>query len=142
MKNHAAIILRKGDKVLFVQRAATKKSLPNIWAFPSGTMEEGESAEMTVIREAKEELGIEVKIEKLLTLVELPELGARLHFVVCVAKSDKPIVSDPTEIQAIEWLSFSEFFDEHTDEQIGHGLIYLRKHPEVWEAHFQQGENE
>lgn len=132
MKNHAAIILRNGDKVLFVQRTATKKSLPNIWAFPSGTIEEGESAELTAIREANEELGIDVEIEKFLAIVELPELEARLHFIVCVAKSDKPIVCDPTEIQATRWLTFKEFFDEYSDEQIGHGLIYLRKHPDIY----------
>lgn len=136
MKNHAAIILRKGDKVLFVQRSATKKFLPNIWAFPSGTMEEGESAEATAIREANEELGLDVEVERPLAIVELPELGARLHFVVCVARSDKPIIWDAAEIQAIKWLPFNEFLNEYSDDQIGHGLIYLRKHPEVWKPYF------
>ena len=135
MKNHAAIILRNGNKILFIQRSATKKFLPNIWAFPSGTMEEGESAEATAIREAKEELGIEVEIDRLLGTVELPELGARLHFAVCCARSDKPIVCDEKEIQAIKWRTFKEFFSEHTDEQIGHGLIFLRAHPEIWRAY-------
>lgn len=137
MKNHAAIILRNGDRVLFIQRSATKKFLPNIWAFPSGTIEEGESADVTAIREAKEELGIEVEIDRSLGTVELPELGARLYFIVCAAKSDKPIICDPGEIQAMKWLSFNEFFNEYNDEQIGHGLIYLRKHPEIWKSHFQ-----
>lgn len=132
MKNHAAIILRNGDRVLFVQRSATKKFLPNIWAFPSGTMEEGESAEATAIREAKEELGIEVEIDRFLGTVELPELGARLHFLVCSARSDGSIVYDQAEIQAIRWMSFNEFFNEYNDEQIGHGLIYLRRHREIW----------
>src|SRR3989344_587036 len=124
MKNHAAIILRKGDKVLFVQRAATKKSLPNIWAFPSGTMEEGETAEMTAVREANEELQIDVEVEKIAATVELPELGARLHFVVCKQNVERPIVCDPSEIQNVRWLTFDEFFKEYNNEQIGHGLMY------------------
>ena len=132
MKNHAAIILRDGDKILFVQRAATKKSLPNTWAFPSGTMEEGETAEMTVIREAIEELQIDVEVEKSLAMIELPKLGASLHFVICRQKSNQPIIYDPAEIQNIRWLTFEEFFSEYDDEQIGHGLIYLRKNPEIW----------
>ena len=132
MKNHAAIILRDGDKILFVQRAATKKSLPNTWAFPSGTMEEGETAEMTVIREAIEELQIDVEVEKSLAMIELPKLGARLYFVVCRQKSNQPIIYDPAEIQNIRWLTFEEFFSEYNDEQIGHGLIYLRKNQEIW----------
>ena len=132
MKSHAAIVLRNGDKILFVQRAATKKSLPNIWAFPSGTIEEGETAEMTAVREAKEELGLDVVVKNNLAIVELPELGARLVFIVCESTSDSPIVFDSNEIQAIRWLSFEEFFREYSDEQIGHGLIFLRKHPEIW----------
>lgn len=136
MKNHAAIILRNGNKVFFVQRSATKKFLPNIWAFPSGTMEEGESVKETAIREANEELGIDAQIERPLTTVDLPELGSRLHFVICTAKSDKPMVCDPTEIQAFKWLSFDEFFNEFNDEQIGHGLIHLRKNPKIWKPHF------
>lgn len=133
MNNHAVIILRDGNKFLFVQRAVSKKSLPNIWAFPSGTIEEGETPEMTIVREAREELGVDVKVEKFLAKVELPELQARLHFIVCAASLDAPIVADPSEIQKIRWLTFEEFFNEYSDDQIGHGLIYLRKHPEIWE---------
>jgi len=109
MKNHAAIILHDQNKILFIKRSATKKSLPNMWAFPSGTMEIGESAETTVIREAKEELGIYVEIEKLLAKVELLELKARLYFLICTNKSDKPIVFDPEEIQRIKWMTFADF---------------------------------
>jgi len=137
MKNHAAIILHNKNKILFVRRSAIKKSLPNIWAFPSGTIEEGESAEMTTIREAREELGIDIEIEKPLALVELPVVGVRLHFIVCTIKSAKEIIFDPAEIQTIKWLTFEEFFNEYSDEQIGHGLIYLRKHPDLWKSCFQ-----
>lgn len=126
MKNHAAIVLREGDKFLFVQRAATKKSLPNIWAFPSGTMEEGESAEATVIREAKEELGIDIVVKGSMDTVQLPEFNVVLHFMICESKSSS-ILFDPSEIQAIVWMTFEEFFATHSDDQIGHGLIYLRK---------------
>lgn len=137
MKSHAAIILRDGERVLFVQRAATKKSLPNIWAFPSGTIEEGEVPEMTAVREANEELKVDVEIEKSLGTLELPELEARLYFMVCKQKSDQPIVCDPGEIQTTRWLTFDEFFSEYDDSQIGHGLIHLRKHPEIWRDYFE-----
>jgi mutator protein MutT len=133
MKNHAVIILHNGNKVLFIQRSAAKKSLPNIWAFPSGTMEEGEDKRTTLVREAKEELGININIEKEIGSVELPELEARLYFIVCKGDSLKDIVFDPNEIQKARWLTFKEFFSEYKDNQIGHGLIYLRKHPEIWE---------
>ena len=136
MKNHAAIVLKSQNKVLFVQRSATKKTLPNIWAFPSGTVEEGEEIESTIKREAREELGIDVSIEGILTTTELPEFGVRLHFIVCTSLSGEPTIREPDEIQAIKWMTFEEFFNEYSDDQIGHGLIYLRKHPEIWNKDF------
>ena len=132
MKNHAVIILRNEELFLFVQRSATKKSLPNIWAFPSGTVEEGESASETIVREAKEELSVDVNIEKDLAKVELPELGACLHFFVCINKSNQELICDPNEIQQTQWMTFAEFFKKFNDDQIGHGLRYLRNHPEIW----------
>lgn len=133
MKNHAVIVLYDKGKVLFVKRSATKKSLPNIWAFPSGTIEEGESKETTLVREAKEELSIDVKFEKDLASVELEDLGSKLHFMKCSMINSQPIVFDESEIQQIEWLSFEDFFKKFKDEEIGHGLIYLRNHPEIWD---------
>lgn len=136
MKDHAVIILRNDNKVLFVQRSETKKILPNIWAFPSGTVEKGEQIKETVIREAKEELGVSVNIERTLTAIELPEFKVKLHFVVCTTQSGKPTIQELDEIQSIQWLTFKEFFDKYNDIQIGHGLIYLRRHQEILEPHF------
>jgi len=133
MKNHTVIILHNGDEVLFVQRSATKKSLPNIWAFPSGTIEKGEDVKATLVREAQEELGINIDIEKELGMVELPELEARLYFFLCKSDFLRDIICDPREIQKMRWLTFKKFFSEYSDNQIGHGLIYLRKHPEIWQ---------
>ncbi|MDD5098747.1 MAG: NUDIX hydrolase [Candidatus Colwellbacteria bacterium] len=133
MKNHAAIVLHDGDKILFIKRAATKKSLPNIWAFPSGTMEDGETIKETAIREAREELGVDVIIEREIGSVELPELESILHFVIC-KKSYGDIIFNEGEIQKIRWMTFDEFFNEYSDDQIGHGLIYLRKNPQIWQS--------
>lgn len=134
MKNHAVIVLRKGDKVLFIQRSATKKSLPNKWAFPSGTMEAGETPEETAVREAREELSVDVVVEKLLASVDVPEFGSRLHFLLCAQVSDGDMVCDPGEIQAVKWRSLEEFFAEYADDDIGHGLIHLRAHSELWKG--------
>ena len=132
MKSHVAIILNRHGKLLFIQRAATKKTLPNIWAFPSGTVEEGEKWEDTAVREAKEELGVVAGARNILGAMELPEFNVRLHFVVCNIESGEPSIQEPGEIQAIRWMTMKEFFEEYRDNQIGHGLVYLRAHPEMW----------
>lgn len=129
MREHAAIVIRDGEKLLFVQRSASKKTLPNIWAFPSGTVEEGETAEATAIREAREELGVEIEALKILDSVDLPEFGTRLVFVLCGIKSGEPTIQAADEIQAMRWMKLEEFFTEFNDVQIGHGLVYLRQHP-------------
>jgi len=130
--NHAVIVLRDGKKILFIQRAVTKKSLPNVWAFPSGTVEEGETMEMTAIREAREELGIDIEVKKALATIELSKLGVCLHLFLCASKQCASIIFDLKEIQKIQWMTLRAFFEEYDDSQIGHGLIFLRKHPEIW----------
>ncbi len=132
MQDHVAIVIRDGNRLLFVQRSASKKMLPNIWAFPSGTVEAGESPEATAIREAKEELGVEVEVMKVAAEVGLPEFGTRLIFVVCSVLSGTPTIQAPEEIRALRWMSSDDFFSEFADDQIGHGLVYLRQHPESW----------
>ncbi len=42
-----------------------KRAGANVWGLPGGSMELGESAEMTAIREIREETGINVKVDAL-----------------------------------------------------------------------------
>lgn len=56
----AAVIEREG-RVLIAQRRADGRH-PLKWEFPGGKVEPGESAEQAVVRELKEELGIEARV--------------------------------------------------------------------------------
>lgn len=53
-------LIEKNGKVLVAQRSATMP-LPLKWEFPGGKLEGGESPEACVIREIREELGLEIK---------------------------------------------------------------------------------
>ena len=55
----AAAIIDVDGRVLIGQRPAGK-SLAGLWEFPGGKVEAGERPEMALIRELREELGIEV----------------------------------------------------------------------------------
>jgi len=132
MKSHVALVIRnENNDILFVKRSMMKKSLPGIWSFASGTIEEGESVEETAVREGMEELGVELNCEKLLCEKELPELGVKLYFLLCKISSGEPKILDFREIERFEWISFEDFFSRFSDEEIGHGLIWLRKHRDV-----------
>jgi 8-oxo-dGTP pyrophosphatase MutT (NUDIX family) len=52
----AGVIFVSGDKALFVQRSPTSDH-GGTWAFPGGTLEDGESAEEAARRECREEIG-------------------------------------------------------------------------------------
>lgn len=54
-------LLRRQGKVLVGQRPASS-SLPNVWEFPGGKIEIGESPEQALQRELKEELGIDAEV--------------------------------------------------------------------------------
>jgi len=60
----AGALIHKGGKVLLVKR----NNEPNKgrWALPGGLVELGEKVEDAVRREVKEEVGLDVKLEKLL----------------------------------------------------------------------------
>ena len=133
MKEHAAIVIRneKGE-ILFCQRSKLKRVLPLAWAFPSGTKEKDEDIFNTAKREAFEELGVKVTPKSIMCTKELPEFGDKLYFVICEIESGEVYIKEPDEIEALLWLSFEDFFEKFTDNQIGHGLIYLRNNPDFW----------
>ncbi|MDP2946670.1 MAG: NUDIX hydrolase [Nanoarchaeota archaeon] len=128
MKEHVAMVIKNScNEILFIQRSLKKKTLPGIWAFPSGTVEEGEDFFQTAIREAKEELGIEVNPIKVFAATELNEFSIKLIFILCEITEGSPQILQPEEIEKIEYITFDNFFKKFSDSEIGHGLIWLRK---------------
>jgi 8-oxo-dGTP diphosphatase len=58
----AAAVVLHGDRVLLTRRAEGQH-LAGLWEFPGGKLEDGESPEDAVVRECREECGIEVAVE-------------------------------------------------------------------------------
>lgn len=58
----AAVIADESGKILITQRNL-KKSQGGLWEFPGGKIELNETSEDAIIRELKEELNIDVKVE-------------------------------------------------------------------------------
>ena len=67
MPQRAVGVIIKDDKILLMRRI---KNGQEYYVFPGGGMENGETIETAIIREIKEELSINPKIEKLLFEIE------------------------------------------------------------------------
>jgi 8-oxo-dGTP diphosphatase len=76
----AALVFHKG-KLLITQRRPDDH-LPNLWEFPGGKVEAGETFEECLVREIREELGIEISVGELVEDLThaYPEKTVRLLF--------------------------------------------------------------
>ena len=63
-----AAVIQRQDKTLITLRPADKK-LGGFWEFPGGKIEAGESQQIALIREIKEELDIDITVGKLIETV-------------------------------------------------------------------------
>jgi len=62
----AGVILINDQKIALIER---EKNTKHYYVFPGGQVEEGESIENAAVREAMEELGLEVQINKLTAVI-------------------------------------------------------------------------
>lgn len=57
-----AAVIMKDDKILILQRSKDEDIFPNMWELPSGKKEPLETSETSLLREVKEETGLDIKI--------------------------------------------------------------------------------
>lgn len=108
----SAAVITSGDKIYATRRAYGE--FKGLWEFPGGKREEGESGEETIIREIKEELEAEIKVESFLTTVEYqyPAFYLIMDCYICSLLSDHlslHVHDDAAwlgmdELDSIEWL--------------------------------------
>ena len=99
-------IIIKNNKVLLVYEKNR-----NFWGFPKGHMEEGESEIQTALKEVKEEVGLDVKIDvnKKYTLNYIinNEIDKTSIFYIATPINEN-IVMQENEIENIKWCNFDE----------------------------------
>ncbi len=71
MKTVVAAVIERADRRILIGQRRRRDSSPLKWEFPGGKMEEGETAEVALARELREELHV--------TLVKSVELGRVQH---------------------------------------------------------------
>jgi 8-oxo-dGTP diphosphatase len=98
----ASALVCWGDLLLLVRSTRTR----DLWAFPGGKSEPGETPEQTAIREVREEVGIDIEITGALGRYVLPS-G---YLIACfVAKAGTPdLTVDSGEILEARWCTPAE----------------------------------
>lgn len=95
LENNIFITQRKGDQ------------FDGMWEFPGGKIETGESKEEALIREIKEELELEINVEKFMTTVEYqyPNFYLIMHAFRCSLKTSNIKLNVHSDAK---WVSVSE----------------------------------
>jgi 8-oxo-dGTP diphosphatase len=99
-------VLEREGRLLVVQRAEGL-SHAGRWCFPGGHLEPGETSAQAIVRELREELGIEVEAGPHLGDVHVPSPRYRL-FVHRVRWVSGELAPDGREIAGLRWLTRDE----------------------------------
>ena len=104
-------ILKYKDKFLILKKSSDDRNYPNKWSFCSGFVKEFEPGEDTVIREIKEETGLDAKIVKKGGIIEVIDKEKDKRWVVAVylCEVEKKEVKLCHENSEFRWVSADEF---------------------------------
>jgi len=102
----AAIII-KDDKFFIAQRNRNKH-MGLSWEFPGGKVEKGETFEIALKREIKEELNIDINIDKKLAEENYKDdkINVKLHYFICSHISGEVYLN---EHEDSAWVTKNEF---------------------------------
>src|SRR5574339_860739 len=78
MRTRAGIVLIENDKVALIER---HRAGLDYFVFPGGGVDEGETPEQGAVREAMEELGVEVAIRRKLAVIHFDQ-STKVYFLV------------------------------------------------------------
>ncbi len=120
-----AVLHVSNGRIVFVRRK--KPPFQGWWALPGGFVEVGETVEQALVREVKEETGLDVKPMQLIGVFSDPHRDPRGHvvsiaFIVNQVGGELHAGSDATQIQAFSEPPKRIAFD-HSQILIAAGLI-------------------
>ena len=99
-----AAVVRDGDRVLACRRAPGRDAAGR-WEFPGGKVETGESPESALEREIGEELGVRIRVGKLLDRTVTVRSDGRAIDLACYdCRLDGPAPVASTDHDELRWL--------------------------------------
>jgi len=104
-----ALIVDDQGRLFLARRGPKAKNERGLWEFPGGAVERGERLADALLREIREEYGVEIAVGDLLDVVDhiLPEEGQ--HWVspayLCRIVSGTPAILEPDKCAEIGWFA-------------------------------------
>ena len=82
MRKRVGAIIFEGDSIILIKRVTRERTY---WVFPGGEIDPGETKEEAMMRECKEELGIDIRIVKPFTEISHTVYGKeqKEYFFIC-----------------------------------------------------------
>jgi len=108
----AAAAVMRGGRVLLSQRKSGSH-LAGAWELPGGKVEPDEDPKAAVVRELREELGVEVEVADILdvTFHRYPEKSVLLLFYEAALAEGSP-EPRPLDVADVRWAAADELHDE------------------------------
>lgn len=97
-------VVRQGGKVLLCRRAIEPRR--GFWTLPAGYMELGETVEDAARREAREEAGAELAIERVLAVYTIPRI-AQVQVMFLATLASGGIEAGPESL-AVDWFGWDD----------------------------------
>lgn len=102
-------VINSLDQILIQKRNRNLKNVPGIWATTAGCVTHGEESLNGLLREAKEELGLDINISKLSEPIRYKRKNAFVD--IWILKDDISVgdlVLQEEEVEAVKLVSFDE----------------------------------
>ena len=104
MTVHGAIgVVRRGGRILIAKRPAGKH-LEGYWEFPGGRVEEGETAAEAVVRELREETGLDVRVVSQGEAIDWDYGHKKVHLDVFFCECDEGSEPRPLACDEVRWV--------------------------------------
>ncbi|MEM7211655.1 MAG: NUDIX domain-containing protein [Pseudomonadota bacterium] len=103
-------ILLSRNQLLMARRSTSRKRYAGMWSFPGGHVEPGERLEQALVREVREEIGVEIsdyRFERQISVRGGGDLNADFHLYAVTGWTGEPSIQD-TEHSELRWLSVAE----------------------------------